>query len=132
MGAKIAIEPDPVEQGNTIMVTVGIPGGGDLSSWHMRIVSAQDPAAIKLAPRGLDAYGAPRDGAADAYDCKIAIIEFKPGEYIVDLAPGGRFDTPDMVSKKFTVRPARVIVASAGRTDPDEEFMRMARQHGLY
>lgn len=122
MGAEISIELDPVEQGNTITVAVAITGGGKPPGWHMHIVSAQDSSMVRT-PRGLDAYGSPREGVAGAYDCEIAIIGFEPGEYMVDLAPGGKFDTPEMASKKFTVRPARIIVASAGRKYPEDYAM---------
>jgi len=121
LSAKIAIRPDPVEKGNTIAVAVDMLGG-EPSSWQMRIVSAQDSAVMR-APRGLDTYGAPREGAAGAYDCEFAIIGFEPGEYLVEVAPKGKFDAPDMASKKFTVRPARIIVASAGKKYPDDYEM---------
>lgn len=121
MSVKIAIDPDPVGEGNNMTVTVGITGG-EPAGWQMRIVSAQDSSVVRT-PRSLDAYGSPREGATGVYDCEIATIGFKPGEYMVDLAPGGKFDTPEMASKKFTVRPGRIAVASAGKKYPEDYGM---------
>lgn len=118
----MAIDPDPVSENEVVTIAVEMPGG-DPQDWEMRIVAAHDPAAIKRAPRGLDAYGSPVEGRPGAYECKISTIGFEPGEYLVDMAPGGRFDEPGMASKKFTVRPQEIIAVSAGKRYPEDYGM---------
>ena len=104
MDAEVVIEPDPVRKSEPVTITISTLEG-ESQDWSMRIVAAHDPTAVMRAPRGLDAYGAPRAGDPDVYDCKIRTIGFEPGEYLVDLAPKGKFDSQGMVSKKFTVEP---------------------------
>lgn len=116
-GAKIGIDPDPVIQNGTLTVTVSVPGG-DPSDWHMRIVAARG-SPVMLAPRGLGAYGSPREGESGAYDCRIQITGFEPGEYLVDLSHNGAFDSPGMASKKFTVEPQEIMAVSASKSGPD-------------
>jgi len=73
---------------------------------------------VMLAPRGLDAYGSPREGESGAYDCRIQIIGFEPGEYLVDLSRNGEFDSPGMASKRFTVEPQKIMAVSASKPGP--------------
>jgi len=118
-GVGISISPDPVKQNEIVTVTVSMPGGSDPSGWLMRMVAAEG--ATKLPPRRLDAYGVPRQGNTDTYDCKVRTIKFEPGEYIVDLSPKASFDPLEAVSKKFAVVPHRIVVASVGMGGHDQD-----------
>lgn len=115
-GVKIGVDPDPVIRSGTLTVTVSVPDG-DPSVWFMRIVAVRG-SPIRLAPRGLDTYGSPREGEHGTYDCRIQTAGFEPGEYLVDLAHNGAFDSPGMVSKKFAVEPQEIVVTSAGGSEP--------------
>jgi len=128
-GAKIGIDPDPVIQNGTLTVTVSVPDG-DPSDWHMRIVAARGH-PVMLAPRGLDAYGSPKEGEGGSYDCRVQIIGFEPGEYLVDLSHNGEFGSQGMASKKFTVEPQEIMAVSASKSSPDRGSGRRAYGHGL-
>lgn len=116
---EISVEPDTVRQNDAVTVTVSIPDGGDPSGWFMRIVEAQG--TTKVSPRKLGAYGDPRQGAPGTYDCKVHTIKFEPGEYFVDLSTVVSFDPLETTSKKFTVMPRRIIVATAGAVGPTDD-----------
>lgn len=111
-GVKISIDPDPVAANNDVTVAVSAPGGCDPLDLLMRIVSARDSDIIKIGPRGLDAYGTPRQGEPGTYDCRIRTTGFDPGEYVVDVSPMGSFEPSDTASKKFTVSRQKAAAAS--------------------
>lgn len=106
-----------MRQNEAITVTVSMPDGSDLSGWFMRMVDGQGN--TKMPPRRLDAYGAPRQGAPGTHDCTVSTIGFEPGEHLVDLSTKASFDLPDIVSKKFTVVPHRIVIASVGMGERD-------------
>jgi len=108
-----------VRQNEAVMITVSMPDGGDPSGWLMRIVEAQG--STKLSPRRLGAYGGPRQGEPGTYDCKVHTIKFEPGEYFVDLSTAASFDPLETTSKKFTVMPRRIVVATAGAAGPNDD-----------
>ncbi|MDD9808249.1 MAG: hypothetical protein OXU37_04765 [Thaumarchaeota archaeon] len=116
-GVEISVEPNPVRQNEAVTITVSTHDGGDPTGWLLRLVAAEGP--IKLPPRRLDAYGDPRQGKADTYDCKVSTVTFEPGDYLVDLSPKGSFDPLEIASKRFTVVPQRIVIATAGTTGPD-------------
>jgi len=128
-GVKISIDPDPVKRNGVVTVTVYLPDGGEPSGWFMRIVSAQDSSTAREA-RVLEAYVT--RSAQGAHECEIRTMGLEPGEYLVDISPMASFEPQDTASKKFSVVPQGVAVATVGRTDPDKEFMRLVRRHGTY
>jgi len=130
-GVKISIEPNPVAQNEVVTITVSVPDGGGSTGWFMRIVAAHDSAVVKCEPRGLGAYGAPREGDPGTYDCEIQTVRFETGGYLVDLSPTAAFDPQYMASKKFTVTGQRMAIATANWAGSDGDPILGGMHHGL-